>query len=601
MSNLPEHIEEKLVPYLEGVLNPKERREVELAVQSDKNLAREMSELRETILALRQGFASGLVPPPEELSVDEVIELSRHTGPVESLPGTSQQKARLFCSDSSLEEYTLLRALQEEMGRTSLDQDNVPELPAALRKEFEALKKSQPSKRRPSPQKVAQLSPAPLWRRASSFLDRIDPRPLMAAAAALVVLSMGVHLYNRNPSPLASAPGSTDLHHNLGSAPATSTPVELAAADGQPHAEATPAGVAVFTSDDRSLLKQQAEKLMVSKVRYTVTKDRILVAEADLATARDILWAEAKGKEVAMAENSPTPTRGGIKRSILDIPGGRVLEPAPTIASGSTRTDREDEEQTVTYFESGAPARDEGPFAAAPAARPTASSEGGVGASATRPTQREPQAPATRPPNRSTGSSKPTTAEPYLPPIPTAALPQRSASKGPPETPPEPTRVEASPGQGAPAQSTERRQRLKELALGRDGSLAPPEPTEPVAEESRAERAPSRAEENTDRARVASVPPVSPAPVPLTEGKKESDGSTETELATVTPRLATLEKKRQAVAQKLDVELSLEAQGERVAVYVRPRKSLTKTELEALRKSLRKELGLAETDTLIFR
>ena len=62
-----------------------------------------------------------------------------------------------------------------------------------------------------------------------------------------------------------------------------------------------------------------------------------------------------------------------------------------------------------------------------------------------------------------------------------------------------------------------------------------------------------------------------------------------------------MESSRQAVAQRNGVELSFESKDGKISVYVRPKKALTKDEREALRKQLRKELQLSDSDTLIFR
>lgn len=603
-----ENIEEKLIPYLEGVLNPKERREVEEAINTNPELAREMSELRQLILELREGFATGLKPPQEELSIEEVVELSYHTGSTDKLPGTSAQKARLFCSDAGLEEYSLLRALSEEMARTTLDRDNIPELPAYLRKEFSGLQGEINGKGKVlpflKPSFASKTPSAPLWRRASGWLDRIDPKPLMASAAALVMLSLGVHLYNRP----AGTPASSSANREVASAAAQPTIEPGTIAQGMGAAAPSSSspgieGVAVFTSDDTGLLKEQAEKLLAKKVRYTVTKDRILVAEKDVAVARDILWEDAEGKAVAMAKEEPAPRR--MARTVSSAQSA----PAEPADSGSFQ------EQALS-------AGAHGDYA-------SSAEEGGV--TVYRPARRS-DAPAPVRPKRSSGAGERRGDRDVLPgyassssrnpgdelreglgkgraeerPAPESAPPPSEVVL--PATPSEvalPTQLErpVKPSEPRPPISEARRQKLKDLAVGD----AAPEGDEYQYQSTRnevsagasAQEEPAPAAAMTmqqqkttveTRARVSQPNPPIAASAPAVTKVDEVDS-----------RLARVQASRQKVAEKNGVELSFERQDEKIVVYVRPNRTLDKAQLDELRKTLRKELGLAEPDTLIFR
>ncbi len=608
-----ENIEEKLVPYLEGVLNPKERREVDEAINSDGELAREMSELRDVILQLRQGFASGLRPPQEEVTVDEVVELGSTTGSVDKLPGTSQQKARLFCSDQALEEYSMLRALSEEMGRTTLDRENVPAMPEALLKEFKTLKGSAPSAGKVLAFDKKKLSPVPLWKRASGMLDRIDPKPLMASAAALVMLSLGVHMYNRTPAPMAASENKeigysfSDQPTAAPSATASSTPV------GVPRLAGQESGVAVFTSDDRGLLKQQAEKLMSGKVRYTVTKDRILVAEKDVKIARDILWADEDGKAVAMAKKEkaadsaleqPKASAGiGAARPAEGLPDGAYSgggadvdqsssQPqAPVVDDAAIEAVARGGEADVTLYRS-EPARAPAPTRSSAPARPAAPARPKAPAAAPR-REEGPRAAASAPRRQAQSALASESAAP----APTDVRFDRPAA---PISAPAGVAAGAAPSslnsESKPrTTSAERRAQLQKLALegaDRDDVAGddPPTPTQ------------VQTTTTVERARVAANPPSASAsaPVPnvVTADSVEEETSEE---GKADGRLAKMETSRQKVAQRHGVELSFEAKSGKVAVYVRPKKTLTKAELDTLRKTLRKELGLADSDTIIFR
>ncbi len=601
-----QNIEEKLIPYLEGVLNPKERREVEEAINSDPELAREMSELRELILELRQGFATGLKPPQEELSPEEVVELSLHSGPAEKLPGSSAQKARLFCSDTGLDEYTLLRTLSEEMSRTTLDRENVPELPSYLRQEFQKLKGT-PTKGKVvpflKPSFASNRSTVSLWRRASGWLDRVDPKPLMASAAALAMLSFGVHLYNRP----ATTPASQEVA--VVAPTVDSAKAENMTVMGSSAGKASPAieGVAVFTSDDRNLLKEQAEKLLSKKVRYTVTKDRILVAEKDVAMAREILWEDAEGKAVAMAKEEPESRR--MARTVDSAQGSGAVEDSspyvqevesagfspPSSDSNYDRPAAASGDVTV-YNNSGrrsdapAPVRAPRPSngnnvrRGAAGVLPGYGDDGIVRSAPTRGARSEQASQA--PPSPSQVAFPPVENEPSLPP----QL----------EPPPKPSVVR-------PPTSAARKQQIKDLALGDsrsedasstdEYSVAGPETAgaSVSAEEAPGSAVPTQQKTSLEtRARVSTPNAAVAASAPAVT-------RVDAQVSAVDSRFVRIQSTRQSVAQRHSVELSFEKQSEKIVVYVRPSKALDKAQLDELRKALRKDLGLAESDTLIFR
>lgn len=600
-------IEEKLIPYLEGVLNPKERREVEEAINTDPELAREMSELREMVVELRRGFASGLKPPQEELSVEEVVDLSYHTGSSDKLPGSSAQKARLFCSDSGLEEYSLLRALSEEMGRTTLDRENIPELPSYLRSEFSKLGKAVESKPKVlpflKPNHASKTGSVPFWRRASSWLDTVDPKPLMASAAALVMLSLGVHLYNR---PTGTPANSGEVASAVPAGAAEGSPDLVAGGMGAAApASASPGieGVAVFTSDDRSLLKDQAAKLLAKKVRYTVTKDRILVAEKDVAVAREVLWDDVEGKEVAMAKEEPEARR--MARTVSsaqpapDIPDGDYSQAQSRSdaneASGDDGADRYSpppaEDGAVKVYSS--PRRSDAP-APVPPPRPAAKSSVRSGQRGALPSysRRDPSD------ELSQGLGKSTTAAP--PPAPKEVVLAPSPSQV--QLPVEAERPE-KPTEVRPPISAARREKLRDLAVGdsaeEGAAYSPPARQPSVSEASSSDEPPVPSAvagaaqqrttlESSARVRTPASPVTASAPAVVKIDEVDS-------------RLARAQTSRQAVARKHGVELSFERQDDKLVAYVRPNRSLDKAQLDELRKALRKELGLAESDTLIFR
>lgn len=322
--SVPENIEERLVPYIEGVLNAQEQAEVEQAISADPELGREVDELRQLIGDLKGGFASGVRAPQAELTPQEVALLSVHQGGIENLPGSSELKTRLFLSDDALAEYRLLQSMGKEMAESKLDVDHIPPMPESLRSEFQAVVRKEP--------KVVTLSPRKgIWGRAGGWLDRINPKPLTAAAAAFAMLSLGVHLYGNNSEPTMAGAEQPVVAFGTDGSKETAPPVlpeigeEIANRSGGAAATKSPsgpAGVVVFTSGDKELLKEQAEKLLAKNVRYTVTGDRILVAEKHVAEARDVLWGDDGGSTLVAVAAEP-----------------EAVQPSPD-AEGETRGNR---------------------------------------------------------------------------------------------------------------------------------------------------------------------------------------------------------------------------------------------------------------------
>ncbi len=611
MSEKSEHIEEKIIPFLEGVLNAKEKREVEEAINSDGALAREVSELRQVILDLRKGFSAGMVPPQETLTVEEVVALATtESFSSEVVPGTSEQKARLFCSDQAMEEYTLLRALQEEMARTTLDQDTIPEMPAALQEEFRRIA---PRKKSPILAKARAFSPAIWWRKASNLLDRIDPRPLMAGAAALVLLSVGVHLY-QNPRIAQSSEEQLAMDYQQSTARDASEarPYLEGAAPTAPRDKAPP-GVPVFVSDDRGLLKEQAEKLLARKVRIVIAEDRLLVAENDLEEARGILWGL---DQRAIASNEEIP-----KKELTLDPELETEDPYEF-----------PDDADVTVYDSpyappvriGSAAR---PGAAAPAsaALPQPVRQDAIASSASSQVEEDGAPQVAR--SRGSAPGRPGPPPPSVVDIPVPASTQPSARQVPRRSTrgdgilesytgsnaaPPPERIELRPpgdeqaGRDSSENDEERRQRLKDLALGK-----PSEPATAAARPSSGVTAPSPQKINPTEATVGEEPSItieahsseslgggSPASrseaAPRQEIQAESPEVSEGHVASVEARRAT-------VARQHRIDISLQSESGRVTVFVRPKENLSDGEKDELRRLLRRDLGLKDTDTIIFR
>ena len=66
-------------------------------------------------------------------------------------------------------------------------------------------------------------------------------------------------------------------------------------------------------------------------------------------------------------------------------------------------------------------------------------------------------------------------------------------------------------------------------------------------------------------------------------------------------RLAAVRSTQATVARRYDVVLSVESVGDAINVYVRPKKELSKSELDELRRAIRADLGLSAADAIVFR
>lgn len=591
-----------MIPFVEGVLNAREEKEVRDAIQADPVLAREIQELREVVDELRVAFASGIQPSQPELTPEEVVELAAHDGKLETMPGGSELKTRLFTSDQALEEYRLLQQLREEAANATIDLSDVPPMPESLLEEFRKLKEVE------QPKVVPLIGRPSLWKRSMGYLDRINPKPLMAAAAAFAVVSLGLHISSTSTS-------IREESHSAGMVSYADSGREAPAAAASPASETTrpdPSGVTVFTSSDKKLLREQAQKLLSKDIRYTVADDRIIVSEKEIGAARKVLWGEDGEQTVAVAEetkkerlrNSGEQMDEGLAAPHLEPPGGAARDVAPSEQEGSAGASPM---RLIDMRDKGA---EKDPVV-------------------------EPDTDFSQPPKpRSDASAAPALTSQARPPGASGSLSYKASNNETPE---------------------ERRERLKRLALGesvQDSSqisvtrsrTAPPVPAvERPAPVPNAVTAPSTGDEpggdgsiRESRPGTVAVNPVEGAPAPSTVDidriEVKSDSSAESATAPYigvvgssaprktaaqsapsaaaqqpeangllnSQRLAAIRDAQPAVARKYNVVLSVEQRGSQINVYVRPKGELDKNQLDELRRAIRSELGLDEADSIIF-
>ena len=595
MSSHSDNIEERLIPYIEGVLNEHEQQEVEAAIQADPELAREVEELREVIDGVRKTFASGVVPASPELSVEEVVALAFHDGKLETIPGTAEQKRKLFCHDQSLDEYRLLRSLSQDMQQTTLPITEIPPMPPSMLAEIARYKTSQPAA------KVLEFAPQ-LGRPSRAgwlgFLDRIDPKPLMATAAALVLFSFGFHAYRGQET--AADPQVAYGYQDSSASPTLDSSIsEVATRNGK--SVVSPTGVTVFTSGDRDLLKEQAEKLLEKKVRYTVTEDRILVAENEVARARAVLWGEEEAETVAMAEKSTentlrsktlspgspaTSSEGGAAES---APPASAAYQAPPLIIQDHRSGRSEAQQTELMDENAPSSIDKAVTKEEPAdprwARPSSDSVAK-------------ETPGALETGSTTASAEPSSA---------------SALKGASKEERErilrsmalgQAKEEADQArQGPVPQTITRSSRIQTPVEARQAPL--PNAVTSGQFSTQGEEGPvedaagavaSRVGEREDKP----APTATSAPIPQQEylpgGEVEVAPGGDVDLRLVAVRSVQAE-----VARRYNVVLSVENAGDVLNVYVRPNKEMSKAELDDLRSAIRAELGLSPHDSIIIR
>ena len=643
MSN-SENIEERLIPYIEGVLNEREQREVDEAIQADADLAREVEELKEVIGELRKGFASGVQTDFPELTVEEIVAMATHDGNLETMTGSAEQKSRLFCNDRNLEEYRLLRSLSQDMQQTTLPMTEVPPMSESLLAEIARYKTAKPAVEN----KVVELAPK-LGRETPGmksggffgFLDRINPKPLMATAAALVLFSMGFHAYNSR-SPVGNESQVAYGYRETATPAAAQSPItEEVTKNGKSVIE--PTGVTVFTSGDRELLKEQAEKLLANKVRYTVTEDRILVSEDEVAQARNVLWGEEEASTVAVAE----------KRQENKLRADRPTEPvSPYLMDENARSDggaaasepQKFEAPPVTYYlgrsnrdkvgdaeQKEVEADDQAPAPAPAVADPGQSSAlRKTGSNEDEPNWTQPSsggeaAKKDKPSTEiATGSTR-STAAPSASGLKGASKEERekilkAMALGQSEA----NRKSKSPAGGLATGTLEEEEaepKVTSIARGRrvesqvenrpapvanvitsdrikDGDLDLESPAEdssgPVA---------SRAAKGSEGYAQERTPPPAPPPAKpaYSPGSSADEGVVTQSKGDVDLRMASVRSSQAAVARRYNVVISVESVGDTINVYVRPNKEMSKAELDELRSAIRAELGLSGADAIVFR
>lgn len=645
MSN-SDNIEERLIPYIEGVLNEREQDEVDEAIQADAALAREVEELKEVIGELRKGFASGMQSDFPELTVEEIVAMAAHDGNLETMTGSAEQKSRLFCNDQNLEEYRLLRSLSQDMQQTTLPITEVPPMSASLLAEIARHKKAEPA----LSNKVVELAPK-LGREDSGLksggffglLDRINPKPLMATAAALVLFSMGFHAYNsRSPVGGNESQVAYGYHETATPAAAQSPITEVATKNGKSVVE--PTGVTVFTSGDRDVLKEQAEKLLANKVRYTVTEDRILVSEDELAQAHKVLWGEdtsavavaEKPQEEELRSKRPTerPSPYFSDDGVRAEGGAAAPEPqnveapaAVTYYDGRSGRDKEsDSDQKRVEVDDQPPAP--APVVADPgqssALRKTGSSESEPNwtPSSSAGDVAKKERPSTEIATGSTRSS----AAPSASGLKGASKEERekilkAMALGQPGS----NGKAKSPAGGLPAGTIEEEEaepKATSIARGRrvepqvenrpapvanvitsdrikDGDLE----LEAPAEDSSGPVASRSAKSSAGYAQERTPPPPAPPPAKpaYSPGSSADEGVVVQSKGDVDLRMASVRSSQAAVARRYNVVISVESVGDTINVYVRPNKEMSKAELDELRRAIRAELGLSGADAIVFR
>jgi hypothetical protein len=406
-----------------------------------------------------------------------------------------------------------------------------------------------------------------------------------------------------------------------------------------------PTGVTVFTSGDRSVLKEQAEKLLANKVRYTVTEDRILVSENELAQAREVLWGE-EASTVAVAE----------KRQEDKLRAKRPSEPlSPYVGDESERPDggaaaaepRKFEAPPITYYdgrsggdkesdaaqqEIDADDQKPAPAVADPgqssALRKSGSNEDEP--NWTQPSSGGEAAKKEKPSTEiATGSTR-STAAPSASGLKGASKEERekilkAMALGQSETN---RKAKSSAGSGVPSGALEEEEaepKVTSIARGRrvesqvesrpapvanvitsdrikDGDLELESPAEdssgPVASR------PAKGSEGYAQERALPPPPppaAAPAKPAYSPGSSSDEGVVTQSKGDVDLRMASVRSSQAAVARRYNVVISVESVGDTINVYVRPNKEMSKAELDELRRAIRAELGLSGGDAIVFR
>lgn len=351
-----DNIDEKIVPYVEGVLNEKEERSVSHALSADPETARAAQDVKEAIRSLKGAFEAG-VRPSYEASMTEA-EIVKFACEADTLEPAERRRLGLLFAESKLaqSEYDLLQELDAELESKVETPAEIPPMSAALKKEFSQLY---------APTSSSGES-AGLWVRLTAWLGELNPRPFVAVATCLVAVTLGILYYNPN--------GETTATSNVAMREAESTPgfgaapeavaedglqeeesevaVDEVTTDGDKAGKNSEESVLVSDSLDSSQLREQARKLLDSEVRYTVRGQSIYVDKDQLDKANKVLGKKIEAKpgsdrKLAMVE------KVGQSKEELDQPGEeKSLKPAkppepaePRVVTIQARPKPQNEEQ----------------------------------------------------------------------------------------------------------------------------------------------------------------------------------------------------------------------------------------------------------------
>ncbi len=615
-----DNIDEKIVPYVEGVLNEKEERSVSHALSADPEMARDAQEVKEAIRSLRGAFEAGVRPSFEaSMTESEVVKFACGTEDLE--PAERRRLGLLFAESKAAQaEFDLLRELDDELENKVEAPGEIPAMPKSLKAEFRSLYGSDG----PAEQGAGFLA------RLTVFLGALNPKPFVAVATCLVAVTVGIHFYSPT---YTSAPTSEVALREGEATPGfgadTGTVVQDEAAELAGEGAEAPAAagdldssILVTDTRDAAELREKARQLLDNEVRYTVRGQSIYVEKDQLEKANEVLGTKVPvkesnedrklalvtGKQQKVEKFSKTrPEEQDVDERTLkaaELPETVARQAAPSVSTAEVKAYRPVAKKQSQPEPPAPPVP-----GAAPAPAASKPSEGGDGLLQSR---------------RGVGGVGATMKQP---------LPPGQAEDSDAATRPRAIEIPKTAWQRADAVPIPSSQGMSQMQVKLDANKGKASPQDAPVEEERASTTRDRSEQEgwshvdavKNSAAKRGKDKAEPAKeegsfrvaggrtgvttnvaledqVQLPPRRSNRSYSTEPSAPAVPDQEVALARRAQEVASEFNAVASVETRDEGGrAVYVRLNEPLDEAGVERLRTELRRRLGLDDTDTIIIR
>jgi len=591
-------IADMLVPYVEGTLVEAERLQVADHLRHCPACRDEARRLREAILEVRNLFSAGFRPVTSRHPAAE--DLAGLASEPADLPETLRRDLSLHlleCEDCA-SHMRLLREMDKDLQGRVAPGDTPLLLPRALREEIERVF---PGSVATEP--AAKEEALPLAEHLTFLLSRFNWRPVLATGLAAVVLTVGFLFATSGPK------GDVALKSQPTAVPSAAS---RAATVQSPAAPAPQAPAEVFLTVGAGRAEEAARVLDREKIPYENRDGRLYLAAGDLQRARQAVDAPPSEELLADAAAPPSATEARedgdqtVAQSKTEVAGAEASQAAPASpgpepanvvpeSAPEPRPSAPAARRVEAEEPAPAPLRPRAPVATPRPQSPVVRTP----AAAPRPQASVVRTPAAAPSRPVQGASAPAPGATAVPRPAAAARPTAApVGSGVSDDAP-PPRVVALVDKGVG--TIQGRQEAAGPGAGEGLVPTPALGSAPRSRPSASTAAPAVAE----RAREAAPPEVrgagsnrAPAAVAVAadHGRAAEDASS----SGGTGRAAALEPRARQLVQGHSVTVR-DGAGGLVEVVVVLNGNLSNQEKNALRRQLRAELGLRDTDTITLR